>query len=112
MSGGPMSGDPMRGDPMSGDPRRARAGCSRRELLAFGWFPFFRPRHISLAGARFRIVRNGSSRRRYLLIHGNEESARQVLTRHMQTHDGVALLVETHTRNVPVEGAQLDPNRM
>jgi hypothetical protein len=90
----------------------ARAGCSRRELLAFGWFPFFRPRHIALAGARFQIMRNGRSKRRYLLIHGNEESARQVLTRHMQTHDGVAFLVETHTRNVSVEGAQLDPNRM
>ena len=101
----------MSGGPTSGGPTSA-AGCTRRELLAFGWFPFFRPRHIGLAGARFLIVRNGRSKRRYLLIHGNEESARQVLTRNMQTHDGVAFLVETHTRNVPVEGAQLDPNRM
>jgi hypothetical protein len=85
---------------------------SRRQLLAFGWFPFFRPRHISLAGARFRIVRNGSSRRHYLLIHGDEETARQVLTRFMETHEGTAFLIETHTRNVPIDKGEIDPNRM
>jgi hypothetical protein len=92
-------------------------GFSRREFLAFGWFPFFRPKHISLAGARFGILRNGHSKRRYLLIHGNEETAREVLTRHMETHEGIACLVENHTRNVPVDSAQMnsaqiDPNRM
>ena len=85
---------------------------SRRELIAFGWFPFLRPKHVSLAGARFRILRNGRSRRRYLLIHGNEETARRVLVRHMETHDGTAFIVEGHTRNVLVEGLLLDPNRM
>ena len=89
---------------------------SRREFLAygsiFGWLPFFRPKHIHMAGARFRILRNGKSNHRYLLIHGNEETAREVLTRHMRAHDGIAYLVETHTRNVTVEGGQVDPNRM
>lgn len=89
---------------------------SRREFLvygsAFGWLPFFRPKHIRMAGARFRILRNGNSKHRYLLIHGNEETAREVLTRHMQAHEGIAYLVETHTRNVSVEGGQVDPNRM
>jgi len=92
-------------------------GFSRRQFLAFGWFPFFRPKHISLAGARFGILRNGHSTRRYLLIHGNEETARAVLTRHMETHEGIAYLVQNHTRNVPVNSAQMnsvqiDPNRM
>ena len=89
---------------------------SRREFVAygsvFGWLPFFRPGHIALAGARFRIRRNGHSRRRYLLMHGTEESARQVLTAHMEAHQGIAYLVEGHARNVPVEGGQIDPNRM
>jgi hypothetical protein len=91
---------------------RSLGQLSRREFLAFGWFPFFHPKHISLAGARFGILRNGHSRRRYLLIHGNEESARAVLTRHMETHEGIAYLVENHTRNVTVNSAQIDPNRM
>jgi hypothetical protein len=85
---------------------------SRRQLLAFGWFPFFRPRHTSLAGARFRILRNGSLKRHYLLIHGDEETARQVLTRFMETHEGTAFLIETHTRNVRIDKGEIDPNRM
>ena len=85
---------------------------SRREVLAFGWLPFFRPKHIHLAGARFRIVRNGKAMRHYLQIHGDEETARQVLTRHMETHEGVAFLIESQTRNVPIGMGQMDPNRM
>ena len=89
-----------------------RPGVSRRDFLAFGWFPFFRPKHISLAGARFRIVRNGKSKRRYLRIHGNEETARLVLERHMNTHDGVAYIIDNPIREVMAEGLKLDPNRM
>ena len=95
-----------------GRSRLTTDSLSRRQLLAFGWFPFFRPRHISLAGARFRIVRNGGSKRRYLLIHGDEETARQVLTRFIETHDGTAFLIETKARNVPIEKGEIDPNRM
>jgi hypothetical protein len=87
-------------------------GWSRREFLAFGWLPFFRPKHISLAGARFRIIRKGRSKRRFLLVHGNEETARAVLTQFMETHEGVAYLIESHTRNTPIEGGEIDPNRM
>jgi hypothetical protein len=85
---------------------------SRRSMLALGWFPFLAPRHISLAGAHFRILRTGRSKRRYLRIHGDEETARLVLERHMQTHDGIAYIIESRTRNVMVEDLKLDPNRM
>jgi hypothetical protein len=78
----------------------------------FGWLPFLRPKHIELAGARFRITRYGQSKRRYLMIHGNEETARAVLTAHIRSHEGIAYIVEGHTRNVPVEGGLIDPNRM
>lgn len=89
---------------------------SRREFLAYasilGWLPFFRPKHVDLAGARFRITRYGQSKRRYLVIHGNEENAREVLTAHIRSHEGVAFIVEGHTRNVKIEGGEIDPNRM
>ena len=85
---------------------------SRREFLALSWFPFFRPKHVGLAGARFRILRNGRSKRRYLVIHGNEETARIVLVRFMKSHQGIGYVVEGHTRNVQVEGLLIDPNRM
>jgi hypothetical protein len=84
----------------------------RREFLGAISLPFFRPGHISMGGAKFRIIRNGHSKRRYLLIHGNEESAREVLLRHIQVQEGIAYVVENHTRNVPVVGLQVDPNRM
>jgi len=92
--------------------RSAIDAWSRREFLAFGWLPFFRPKHISLAGARFRIIRNGHSKRRFLMIHGNEETARAVLTRFMDTQEGVAYIIENQTRNVRIDSGELDPNRM
>jgi len=89
---------------------------SRREFLVagslFGWLPFPRPKHVQLAGARFRILRHGHARRRYLFVHGNEETARQVLMEHMRTYKGIAYIIETHTRDVSIEGGSLDPNRM
>ncbi len=92
------------------------APFSRRDFLAYGsvlgWFPFLQPRHISLAGARFRITRNGHSNRRYLLIHGDESSAREVLANHIRWNQGIAYAVEGKTRTVPVEGGKIDPNRM
>jgi hypothetical protein len=97
-------------------PRAVRAlrgaGWSRREFLAFGWLPFFHRRHIRLAGARFRIVRHGRSTRHYLFIHGNEETARAVLTEFLKTEPGTAYIIEGHTRNVPVDSGEIDPNRM
>lgn len=87
-------------------------GVNRRQFLALGWFPWLRPRHVGLAGARFRILRNGHSKRRYLRIHGNEGTARQVLERHMETHEGIAYVIESLTRTVTVESLKLDPNRM
>jgi hypothetical protein len=96
----------------AGRSRLGVASLSRRQFLAFGWFPFFRPRHIILAGARFRIVRNGDAKRHYLLIHGDEETARQILARFIETHEGTAFIIETHTRNVKIEAGEIDPNRM
>jgi len=107
-----FSGPPA--EALSGPPAEP-PGLSRRELLAasvFGWLPLLQPKHIALAGARFGILRNGSSPHRYLLIHGDEETARQVLVRHMQAHQGAAYLIENHTRHVAIEGGKLDPNRM
>jgi hypothetical protein len=89
------------------------SGLSRRQLLALG-FPFFfwRKRRIRLEGAKFDIVRRGRSTRRYIHIHGNEETARQILRAHMKTHAGIAFLIEGERRNVSVDGGILDPNRM
>jgi hypothetical protein len=86
---------------------------TRREFL-FGWFPFFwrkRP-FVTLDEIRFQVIRNGGSPHRYLLIHGNEETAREVLTMHMRQAKGIAYLVTGHDRYVPIDSGKLDPNRM
>jgi len=99
---------------------------SRREILLYGsiftplysWMPWFRPKEIGLAGARFQIVRVKAPRhvklpeRRYLLIHGNEQTAREVLEKHIPRRHGTAYIVESKTRNVPIENGTIDPNRM
>jgi len=104
-----------------------RDDYSRREFLAFGGaaavlrspfhhLPWWRPKEVAIAGARFQIVRSKlkhkPSRRRYLLIHGDEQTAREVLLQHMRTHSGVAFVAEGTTRTVPIASGQIDPNRM
>ncbi len=64
------------------------------------------------AGISFEVIRNGKSKRRYLLIHGDEQTAREVLREHMKTYEGIAYLVMSEERHVPVPGGKIDPNRL
>lgn len=85
----------------------------RREFLALaGLALFWRHTRVTMAGISFRVVRRGASPHRYLHIHGNETTARDVLMEQVNAHGGVALLIQSDTRNVPIEGGQIDPNRM
>lgn len=52
------------------------------------------------------------SPRRFLVIHGDETTARDVLSDYMYDHYGVAYMVMNTTRNVQIEGVTIDPNRM
>jgi len=99
---------------------------SRREFLLFGsvagqmfgWIPWFRPKDVSLAGARFQIVHTKAPKhvklpkRRYLLIHGDEETARQVLVEHIKTRRATSYIIDSKTRDVPIDDGKIDPNRM
>ncbi|MBI3280842.1 MAG: hypothetical protein HYZ57_13470 [Acidobacteria bacterium] len=90
-----------------------RNRITRREFLFASWFPFFfRRRRIRIAGIAFRAVRRGGDRRRFLWIHGNEETARAALAGHMNYAQGRAFFVESSERNVPLAGGRIDPNRM
>jgi hypothetical protein len=61
---------------------------------------------------RFRVLHQGNSGRRYLHIHGNEDTAREVLKANMATHPGIAYLIDNKDRNVLIEGVRIDPNRL
>jgi hypothetical protein len=85
---------------------------SRREFLAGFPLLFWRPHRVKMAGISFRVVKRGHSPHRYLHIHGNETTARDVLMEQVNAHGGTALLIESETRNVPLLGGAVDPNRM
>jgi len=89
-------------------------GLNRREFVCgLSVFPFWgRPGTVRFAEARFRVLRRGASSRRYLHIHGDETSAREVLLAHMKHSHGVAFLVRSQWRTVPLLGGRVDPNRM
>ncbi len=63
-------------------------------------------------GIRFRTISKGRSARRYFWIHGDETTARDVLTAHMTRFRGRALLVENPTRVIQSGAVTFDPNRM
>jgi len=87
---------------------------SRREfLLVAGFLPFFgRHDRVKMAGISFRVENKGSSPHRYLHIHGDETTARQVLMEQVNSHGGKALFIQSETRTVPLGSGRIDPNRM
>ncbi len=86
---------------------------SRRRflLLGFGWFS--RRRYVTLAGIPFEVLRRGRSSRRFLVIHGNEQTAREVLLARMRTGaPALAHLAAGKERYVPIGPVKFDPNRI
>src|ERR1700733_14255168 len=94
------------------DKMRTDTRLERRTFLS-GWFPFaFHRPEMELAGIGFRVIRHGHSPRRYLMIHGDENTARDVLTKYMSDHNGVAYIVTGKERTVTIRGVKIDPNRL
>jgi hypothetical protein len=89
-----------------------RAGGIDRRALLRGCFPFFAPGERTLSGILFDRIRRGEGTRRYVLIHGNESTAREVLLEHIDRRSGIAHLVRGRTRNVLIDRWWIDPNRM
>lgn len=93
----------------------------RRDFL-LGMTPALAPGFLkkpvqTLSGVEFRVYRYDpvaflQSPRRYLMIHGDEDTARDVLTSYMYDHDGIAFVVTSKTREVEINGVKIDPNRM
>ncbi len=67
---------------------------------------------LSIGGIRFEVEKNGGSKRRYLHIHGNETTARDVLKEHAKSQKGLYYFVVSDKRNVLVGECLIDPNRM
>lgn len=91
---------------------RSQQVLTRREALAGFAFPWFQPKTIRLVDARFRVIRNGKSAWRFLHIHGDESTARDVLLERIATQKGIAFVVENDRRYVAIDSGRIDPNRM
>ncbi len=96
---------------------------SRRDFLVFGsigtifapvahLFPWWKPKELFIAGGRFQIIRGKHAKRHYILIHGDESTARDVLAKHLETHPGIGFVTESKTRTIPIDSGQVDPNRI
>jgi hypothetical protein len=84
-----------------------------RRTVLLGWIPWLSFKDtLELSGVEFRVLKYAHSPRRYLVIHGDEDTARDVLSAYMWDHDGVAYIVTGKMRNVEIQGATIDPNRM
>lgn len=75
-------------------------------------FPWWKPKELIIADGRFQILRGKHPKRQYILIHGDETTAREVLAKHMETHPGIAFITESKTRTIPIDSGQVDPNRI
>ncbi len=87
---------------------------SRRDILIAPAFALFGWPHsrASIAKIRFRVEKNGNAPWRFLHIHGDETTAREVLSAIIKKQKGTAFLVESTTREVSIGSLRIDPNRM
>jgi len=67
---------------------------------------------VQLATIQFKVIQNGDSDRRYIWLHGDEQTARMALENHMKKNQGKAFLVEGILRESEFYGGIIDPNRI
>lgn len=88
---------------------------TRRSFLLLAGVPFSTLAKSDLkrlSGIGFHHIRNGRSNRRFLVIHGDETTARETLVEHMKTAQGIAYLVDSRIRTVRPHLLEIDPNRI
>ena len=66
----------------------------------------------SYCGIEFEIKKNGFSNISYILIHGDEETARMLLSEHINENQGRAFFIKSKQREVPLGPTIVDPNRI
>lgn len=86
---------------------------NRRELLCLSAAALTPgPLRVDLSGLPFEVLHHGQSPNRYVLLHGDEATARKVLTEQMERRAGIAHLIVSSKRMVEIHGLTLDPNRI
>jgi hypothetical protein len=67
---------------------------------------------VELVGIEFKVVKKGHSDRKYIWLHGDEQTARMALESHMKLNLGTAFFIQGETREKDFFDGILDPNRI
>ncbi len=67
---------------------------------------------LSYCGIDFQVKKNGFSDVSYILIHGDEETARMLLSEHIKKNKGKAFFIKSKEREVVLGPTKVDPNRI
>ena len=83
-------------------------------FLIFGLLVFPRVENdtVQIAGIEFKVIQNGDGDRRYIWLHGDEQTAKMALENHMKSSEGTAFLVQGIVREADFFGGIIDPNRI
>ena len=67
---------------------------------------------ISYSGIHFQVQKNGISNTNYIVIHGDEETAKMLVKDHIKKTKGKAFIIKSKNREVPLGSTIVDPNRL
>ncbi len=67
---------------------------------------------ISIGEISFKVVQKGTSDRRYIWLHGDEQTAKMALENHMSSNQGIAYFINNNKRVVYISDGMIDPNRI
>ena len=72
------------------------------------------PPHLELdvSIAKFKVIKNGNSNRKFIWLHGDEKTAKMALEYHIKRYPGTAYLIENDSREINIRDGIIDPNRI
>lgn len=68
--------------------------------------------YLYFAGIKYVVKQNGNSSKRYILLHGDEQTAKMALESHIKDYEGIAFFIENEKREIPFKSTIVDPNRI
>ena len=68
--------------------------------------------YIIIDTIEFKVVKKGNSDRKYIWLHGDEQTAKMALEHHINRYGGTAFFIMNNLRDVEFHGGLIDPNRI
>ena len=56
--------------------------------------------YLYFAGIKYVVKQNGNSSKRYILLHGDEQTAKMALESHIKDYEGIAFFIENEKREI------------